>query len=146
MRRRSGFTLVELIAVLFLLTILLAILLPALIGYLRRAKEQSVLIRARAALLAAQTLLTEGYGTERWTGETEPIPLLRRGNRRPPTPFSAEELLELAELSQENVESIWIGWDEHAAVTQFVWSENGGAYTAVWNGKNWSFRCGETPE
>lgn len=58
----KGFTLVELIVVLVILAILAAILVPALIGYIDKAREKQITTNAEAAYVAAQALATEAYG------------------------------------------------------------------------------------
>lgn len=58
----KGFTLVELIVVLVILAILAAILVPALLGYIDKAREKQVTTNAEAAYVAAQSLATEAYG------------------------------------------------------------------------------------
>ncbi len=59
---KKGFTLVELIVVLVILAILAAILVPALLGWIDKAKEKQIVLDARSAYLAAQTLASEEYG------------------------------------------------------------------------------------
>ena len=148
MMRRHGFTLVEVIVILALLALLAAAIAPPMTRYIRRAKEQNVLDRADAALQAAQTLLIERYGDGSWTGETELTLLQRRGAKREANILPPDELLELAQLSPENVEGIWIGWDAQASVTDFIWmeTEGGGTCAAVWDGNRWEIRRGWTPE
>lgn len=58
----SGFTLVELIVVLVILAILAAILVPALLGYIDRAREKKTLLNAKNCLTATQAELAELYG------------------------------------------------------------------------------------
>lgn len=60
--KKGGFTLVELIVVLVILAILAALLIPALTGYIDRAKEKNVIAETRQAVMAAQTLADEAYG------------------------------------------------------------------------------------
>ena len=60
--KKKGFTLVELIVVLVILAILAALLIPALTGYIDKAKEKQVVAEARQIVMAAQTLLDEEYG------------------------------------------------------------------------------------
>ena len=61
-KNNKGFTLVELIVVLVILAILAAILVPALLGWIDKAREKSVTTNAEAAYVAAQGLVTEQYG------------------------------------------------------------------------------------
>jgi prepilin-type N-terminal cleavage/methylation domain len=61
-KSNKGFTLVELIVVLVILAILAAILVPALLGYIDKAREKQVITNAEAAYVAAQAVYTEAYG------------------------------------------------------------------------------------
>ena len=58
----KGFTLVELIVVLVILAILAAILVPALLGYIDRAREKQYVLNAKSALTATQAEFTALYG------------------------------------------------------------------------------------
>ena len=60
--KKGGFTLVELIVVLVILAILAALLIPALTGYIDKAKEKSITAECRQVVMAAQTLYDEAYG------------------------------------------------------------------------------------
>lgn len=60
---KKGFTLVELIVVLVILAILAALLIPALTGYIDKAKRKSIVAETRQAVMAAQTLVDEKYGS-----------------------------------------------------------------------------------
>lgn len=62
-KNKKGFTLVELIVVLVILAILAALLVPALTGYIDKAKEQSITAECRMTVMAAQTKIDELYGT-----------------------------------------------------------------------------------
>lgn len=61
MKNKKGFTLVELIVVLVILAILAALLVPALTGYIDKAKEESIKSETRMVVMAAQTLIDEQY-------------------------------------------------------------------------------------
>ena len=59
---KKGFTLVEVIVVLVILAILAALLIPSMTKWIDKAKDKSILVEARSALLAAQTIASENYG------------------------------------------------------------------------------------
>lgn len=58
---QKGFTLVELIVVLVILAILAALLVPALLGYIDRAKEAKYFEEARSIYTALQVIEDERY-------------------------------------------------------------------------------------
>jgi type IV pilus assembly protein PilA len=60
---KKGFTLVEVIVVLVILAILAAIAIPALTGYIDKANNKAVISQTRTAVLAAQTIVSDAYGT-----------------------------------------------------------------------------------
>ncbi len=61
---KKGFTLVELIVVLVILAILAAILVPALLGYIDKAKEKQIVLDAKSALTATQAQFSEYYASD----------------------------------------------------------------------------------
>lgn len=65
-KNRAGFTLVELIVVLVILAILAALLIPALTGYIDKAKRDQVIAETRMLHEAVQTVSSEAYGESEW--------------------------------------------------------------------------------
>ena len=64
--RKNGFTLVELIVVLVILAILAALLVPALTGYIDKARQSAVIAETRSVLQAVQTEVSELYGKDEY--------------------------------------------------------------------------------
>lgn len=60
--RRGGFTLVELIVVLVILGILAAIMVPALLGWIDKARNQDAILECRNVVMAAQAQVAAEYG------------------------------------------------------------------------------------
>lgn len=66
LKKRGGFTLVELIVVLVILAILAALLIPALTGYIDKSKKDQVVAETRMLHEAVQTVASEAYGSAEW--------------------------------------------------------------------------------
>ena len=89
---KKGFTLVELIVVLVILAILAALLIPALTGYIDKAKEKSVIAETRQAVMAAQTLVDE-----KWAENTTAITIGAASETNAPT-ITYDDVKKLAEV------------------------------------------------
>mgnify|MGYP004670288329 CR=1 FL=1 len=65
---KGGFTLVELITVLVILAILASLLIPALTGYIDKARKKQVIAETRMLHTALQTVMSEYYSSDGWAG------------------------------------------------------------------------------
>ncbi len=103
LKEKKGFTLVELIVVLVILAILAALLIPALTGYIDKAKRKSVVAETRQAVMAAQTLVDEAYAKEDEGADTIGI----EGGTEPDgatTEIKKEDIANLAEVTKDNIQ------------------------------------------
>ena len=125
--KKGGFTLVELSVVLVILAILAALLIPALTGYIDRAKEKNVIAETRQAVMAAQTLYDEAYANVKKNG-TADIP-------------TDAEILKLAELTGKGklgTDKDKVAFDGNK-VSHLVYTNNG--VTCTYNGS--TYDCGK---
>ena len=103
LKEKKGFTLVELIVVLVILAILAALLIPALTGYIDKAKNKSIVAETRQAVMAAQTLVDEKYAKEEVGADTIGI----AGGTTPTNAtvsITKKEIADLAEVDETNIQ------------------------------------------
>lgn len=117
---KKGFTLVELIVVLVILAILAALLIPALTGYIDKAKDKSITAETRQAVMAAQTLVDEKYASDQKTEITV--------GSVATSSVKIDDIKKLAEVNGE-ISDVKV---EDGKVTKLVYS-NGGK-TCTYNG------------
>jgi prepilin-type N-terminal cleavage/methylation domain-containing protein len=142
MKKNKGFTLVELIVVLVILAILAAILVPALLGYIDRAKQQQIVLNAKSCLTAAQAEMSSMYSKDETTGAGSAT-----------DKFTADEnsrILKTADV--ENVcQELVVGCDSARTVgerkgdkiTYVKYSESG--KTIYYDGSSWVESYSSTP-
>lgn len=105
---KKGFTLVELIVVLVILAILAALLIPALTGYIDKAKEKQIVAETRQTVMAAQTMADEAYGTFS-LGATYTITVGTDPTDLKAGKIAKSDIATLAEVNDANITSISIG-------------------------------------
>lgn len=120
---KKGFTLVELIVVLVILAILAALLIPALTGYIDKAKEKSIVAETRQAVMATQTLADEIYGTQK-LGSTDGITVEKNDNDNSTVAnkITTKDIADLAEVDPANIGSAEI---EKGKVKKLVYTRDG---------------------
>lgn len=75
-KKQKGFTLVELIVVLVILSILAALLVPSLTGYIEKTRKTEVVAETRAITQAAQVILNETYATDNYATTAKRIDVI----------------------------------------------------------------------
>ena len=98
---KKGFTLVELIVVLVILAILAALLVPALTGYIDKARNKSIIAETRQCVMAAQTLIDEEYAKSATAAK-----VAVEGEATADVKVTKEAIANLAELSKDNIGAI----------------------------------------
>ena len=109
LKEKKGFTLVELIVVLVILAILAALLIPALTGYIDKARKESIVAETRQVVMAAQTEISEAYG--------QGVKSVSWSAKNTATDPTLGEIAKLAELSKDN--------DAAGKVTKVEYQNNG---------------------
>ena len=103
--KKKGFTLVELIVVLVILAILAALLVPALTGYIDKAKRKSIVAETRQTVMAAQTLVDEAYGKKDVSGS---VTVEAAKDTPKDADVKLQEIADLAEVPVANITSVTV--------------------------------------
>ena len=119
-KSKKGFTLVELIVVLVILAVLAAMLVPALTGYIKRAREEKEYQTASTMYSAAQAVITDMYGRNKINGA---------GSLKQDTPDYGDDVYDLAGVDSTIVSAYTFNYDANFIIT-------GGSVTVTQNGKD----------
>ena len=131
-KNNKGFTLVELIVVLVILAILAAVLVPALLGYIDKAKKKKDMNSAEAAYIAAQAMCSEWYGTGLPAGKTSIVNL--------DVTSYVESLtdLESGTFTAKIVSARGDSGKEAFIIKEFLYTDTKSGYTYTWTTGSWT--------
>ena len=149
MRKNRGFTLAETVAVLAILAVLAALLVPPLTQYPDRARKQTALAHAQTAFLATQHLLGVRYREEPGFDAVEdPVELGRDLAGDDAIPYRLQDILRIAGLPEGLPVRLFVCYDGNAALTEFRWEERFGRQTiaALWDPDGWRLEISETTD
>ena len=141
-KSKKGFTLVELIVVLVILAILAALLVPALTGYIDKAKEKKIVSETRMVVMAVQTELAAAHG-EGWQKQTPADWFTFSYGSSSHEGKHITEIKKLAEVFDTNPKATFTAkFDENGKLV-FV-KFNDGVYTCTYTAENGTYEIEES--
>ena len=126
---KKGFTLVELIVVIVILAVLAAMLVPALIGYIDRARKEKDYQTASTVYTAAQAAITEQYGRGKIT--TKAVTTISTGSYKDDN--GNDVVLLLAGVDSGKVTAYTFTTDKNLIITTGSVTIKNGGTTATYN-------------
>lgn len=147
-KKQKGFTLVELIVVLVILSILAALLVPSLTGYIQKTHKTKVLAETRMVHTAVQTTVSEYYGTDKWAKygeylgqESVPFSKYYLADKKADTSTQEgqekkaryEEIVKLAEVSENKCS--FMGYFTEDGKVQLIIYKDGKGYIGIYFGE-----------
>ena len=134
---KKGFTLVELIVVLVILAVLAAMLVPALTGYIKRARQEKDYQFAATVLTAAQSAATFQYSKGNDNGTIT--------QSTATTPSTASSQIYVKDLVGANSKTSWSCTFSYAdgiiKSGDVTITNNSKSYTYHWDGSVWTAKA-----
>ena len=121
LKDKKDFTLVELIVVLVILAILAALLVPALTGYIDKARNKQIIAETRSAVMAAQTLVDEAYAQSTKAVEAVDGDKTKKSIMVGDKEVTYEAIAKLAELDKDKISELKI--TAEGKLTQLVYTD-----------------------
>ena len=121
LKDKKGFTLVELIVVLVILAILAALLVPALTGYIDKARNKQIIAETRSAVMAAQTLVDEAYAQSTEAVVATQTAATDGSVKVSSVTVTRKQIADLAELTDSKISGIMIA--DNGKVTQLIYTD-----------------------
>lgn len=121
-RKNKGFTLVEVIVILVILAILAAVLIPSMSTYIDKSRDKQIIANARSAYVAAQTLLTEAYGTNATFTASGGSMGADGTVTGASSVIESDDIRDLAQLGEGS--TFTYTYDKNASITAFSYKEN----------------------
>lgn len=129
LKDKKGFTLIELIVVLVILAILAALLVPALTGYIDKARNKQIIAETRSAVMAAQTLVDEAYAQSTKAVEAADGDETKKSIMVGDKEVTYEAIAKLAELDKDKISELKI--TAEGKLTQLVYTDGKVCYYAT---------------
>lgn len=152
--KTRGFTLVELIVVLVILAILAALLVPALTGYIDKAKKNQVIAETRMLTQAAQTELSSLYATDAFAKQNVYSSYTVASKDGTPSSIGSsnqsltnleeryDSIVKLSEVpSLNNDTGSFSIWTDKSGKITFTFYRNGKGYTGIYSAEDGSMEA-----
>lgn len=152
--KTRGFTLVELIVVLVILAILATLLVPALTGYIDKAKKNHVIAETRMLTQAAQTELSSLYATDEFAKQTVYSSYTVASKDGTPSSIGSgnqlltnlqeryNSIVKLSEVpSLNNDTGSFSIWTDKSGKITFTFYRNGKGYTGIYSAEDGSMEA-----
>lgn len=127
--KKKGFTLVELIVVLVILAILAALLIPALTGYIDKAKEKKIIAETRQLVMASQTIADEQYAKmDEGVGFNEEVTIASTGTgivvatKKATLTIGKDDLKKLAEITIKDTDSYSVKIETSGKIKEAIYT------------------------